>query len=162
MMVKAEIGTIAVALVVAFAAGRWAAPTKVVYHATSVTADKKTESINTDSNQNKHIETKVTQSDSKDGTKVVVTEITEDDETVRAKTSNTSEETQKTETRDKTVIYNSPKVTISALAGLSVHDLSVPSPVYGASVSKQVLGPISAGIWGLSNGVFGLSIGVSL
>jgi len=50
---------------------------------------------------------------------------------------------------------------VSALAG---YDFSKPKdlvPIYGVSVSKQVLGPWSIGAFGLTNGIIGLSIGVT-
>lgn len=34
-------------------------------------------------------------------------------------------------------------------------------PVYGVSVSKEVLGPITIGAFGLTNGTIGLSVGVN-
>jgi len=50
---------------------------------------------------------------------------------------------------------------VSALAG---YDFSKPKdlvPIYGVSVSKQVLGPFTVGAYGLTNGIIGLSIGVT-
>ena len=33
-------------------------------------------------------------------------------------------------------------------------------PVYGVSVSKEVVGPVTAGLWGLSDGTVGISVGL--
>jgi hypothetical protein len=48
------------------------------------------------------------------------------------------------------------KLSLSALAGTDLR-----SPVYGAHVSKEILGPVSVGIFGLTNGTFGASIGLN-
>lgn len=34
-------------------------------------------------------------------------------------------------------------------------------PVYGGAITKDVLGPISLGVWGLTNSTYGVSLGVS-
>lgn len=47
---------------------------------------------------------------------------------------------------------------VSILVGL---DVSRQTPVYGASITKQVLGPITVGAFGLTNGSVGGSIGIS-
>lgn len=46
---------------------------------------------------------------------------------------------------------------------LAAYNFQSPSEklVYGLSVSKEVLGPITAGVFGLSNGTIGLSIGLN-
>ncbi len=33
--------------------------------------------------------------------------------------------------------------------------------VYGVHISKQFIGPISAGLWGLNNGTIGVSVGIN-
>lgn len=47
-----------------------------------------------------------------------------------------------------------PDWRVSGLVGLSRQDL-----VYGASIERRVLGPVHAGVWGLSSGAVGLSVG---
>lgn len=48
---------------------------------------------------------------------------------------------------------------LSALAG--VDSLNRFKPIYGAAVTKQVLGPITIGAFGMSNSVVGLSVGIT-
>ncbi len=48
--------------------------------------------------------------------------------------------------------------TLQALAG---YDIGTTSLVYGISISKTVLGPISVGVWGLSDKTIGASIGLT-
>lgn len=44
---------------------------------------------------------------------------------------------------------------------LGALDLSRGIPVYGLQVSKEVLGPVTAGVWGLNNGTIGVSVGLN-
>jgi hypothetical protein len=48
---------------------------------------------------------------------------------------------------------------ISVLTGYS---LDTQTLVYGASITKPVLGPVSIGVWALTNKTFGASVGVDL
>ncbi len=74
-------------------------------------------------------------------------------------TTTITDHTQHTETSSKSaVVIASPKINISALVGT---DLSQPGikPIYGVSASKEFLGPITLGAYGLTNGVVGISVG---
>lgn len=51
------------------------------------------------------------------------------------------------------------KTNISALAGIDV--TSRPQPIYGISVTREFIGPITVGAWGMTNGVVGLSVGIN-
>lgn len=53
------------------------------------------------------------------------------------------------------------KTNISALAGYDFTHVRALTPVYGVSVTREVLGPITVGAFGLTNGVVGISLGVS-
>lgn len=46
-------------------------------------------------------------------------------------------------------------------AGAGVHALRFQEPIYKVEVAKDILGPLNVGVWGLSNGTIGLSIGFS-
>ena len=48
---------------------------------------------------------------------------------------------------------------ISALVGVDLPNSL--KPLYGASFTKQFLGPISIGAWGLTNGTLGVSVGIN-
>jgi hypothetical protein len=45
---------------------------------------------------------------------------------------------------------------LSVLAGTDIHALK---PIYGLSIQKELIGPLTFGIYGLNNGVIGGSIG---
>jgi len=68
--------------------------------------------------------------------------------------------TDKTDQSSTSVIANARKtLNISGLASLDLSTRSV-MPVYGASISKEILGPVTVGVFGLTNGVIGVSIGL--
>lgn len=53
---------------------------------------------------------------------------------------------------------SSPKTTVSALAAIDIH---TKLPTYGASISHELIGPISVGVFGLTSGVAGVSLGIT-
>lgn len=68
----------------------------------------------------------------------------------------TEHETQR---QTETIIPKRSTVNISALIGTELtHGIQ---PLYGLSVSKEVLGNITAGVYGLNNGILGVSIGLN-
>lgn len=52
-----------------------------------------------------------------------------------------------------------PVINFSALAGVEMNNKY--QPLYGISVSKEIIGPVTGGLWALSNGTLGVSIGVN-
>lgn len=73
---------------------------------------------------------------------------------------NTKQTTDKTDQSSTSVIANARKtLNVSGLASLDLSSRSV-MPVYGASISKEILGPVTVGVFGLTNGVIGVSIGL--
>ncbi len=140
-----KIALIIAGLLVAFAGGYYLAPSKVETKVVEI--EKKT-----DTERDKHRETTTTETVKPDGTKQVVTIMVEDTNTKR-----------KTETKEDTKSVSAPaprpRISLSALGGLPV---SYPfTPVFGAHVSKEILGPITIGAWGLSSMTFGISMGVN-
>lgn len=64
----------------------------------------------------------------------------------------------KTDIKTDIKYTSQPRTNISGLVGI---DFRTSKPVYGGSATRQILGPISVGVWGLSNASGGVSIGVS-
>lgn len=57
-------------------------------------------------------------------------------------------------------VGNKPKVNVSLLAG--VDSLSrLNNPTYGISFNKEFIGPITIGAFGMTNGLIGVSVGMS-
>lgn len=72
-----------------------------------------------------------------------------------------------TETEDKTTKKNekesaskpvSPRTNVSLLVGMDWNDRT--KAIYGGHVSRQFIGPIRLGVYGLTNGTFGASVGI--
>lgn len=143
---------VGLAVLVAFASGRWLAPTKVETVTKTVEVDKKS----TDTDVSTHQNTTTVVTKKPDGTVTTTTSVTND----TAKDKQTVVELDKSSVTDKTVTRSSDKVTISALGGIDTRG-GVNPMVYGGSVSKPILGPVAVGLWGLSNMTFGASIGIS-
>jgi hypothetical protein len=129
-------------ILVSFAFGRYSAPT--IPNSTTKTETQKDVQKDTDT----HKTTTVTETP--DGKKI--TTIIEDTTTK----SNSQTDTKKDQTiqAPKTSVIN-----ISALAGLDTGRGFVPT--YGISASKELIGPITVGAFGLTNGTIGLSVGVN-
>lgn len=62
-------------------------------------------------------------------------------------------------TVDTQIKPKQPAINFSALVGSDVNKHF--EPIYGISVSKEFVGPVTAGIWTLNNGTIGLSLGVN-
>lgn len=159
MQTKAKIIISSVSLLAAFAFGRYSAPEKVKTETKTVEVEKKTEDTKTDVDKNRHKETKVVEVTRPDGSKEKTTEVTEDTNVFKKTDQSTTDNTTKSAEESKETTYAAAKVTISALAGANVSSLSV--PVFGASVSKPILGPIAVGLFGFANGLAGFSIGLT-
>lgn len=90
----------------------------------------------------------------KDPTGKEVTIITEDSKTTTDKIEKSIADKNQTVTPQKRSTLN-----ISALASMNFLNGFV--PVYGASVSKEILGPITVGVFALTNSTFGISLGLN-
>lgn len=157
MSLKLKIGLCCVALLVAFAAGRYGTPERVRTEIKYVEVEKKTEDKTVDAD--KHKETKTTVVTKPDGSKESTTVVTEDSS---SKTNDhKTDESSRTKDQTKEIIYAQKRLSISALVG--ANSLFPPAPIiYGGHVTYSLFGPINIGAWGLSNLTFGISLGVSL
>ena len=59
---------------------------------------------------------------------------------------------------------SSPKANVSLLVGTNTlkTDFLSSQIIYGVSVNKEILGPVTIGAWGLTNKTFGVSVGIGL
>ena len=140
-----------VALVVAFAVGRWSAPDKVKIQ--TVEVEKKTDDKKVAVDD--HKVTTIIETDGPNGVKTKKTVISDN--------SNTQVEDKKTDdltkTTTKEVDKSTSKITISALAAMNLTKPGLPT--YGASVTRPILGPLTVGVFGLQNGTAGVSVGLT-
>lgn len=159
MTTKTKLIIAVVALLAAYAFGRFSAPTKVITETKIVEVEKKTDKTKSDTKKEVHRTTTTTETIKPDGTKTVTTVVKEDSNSDSKKNSSSTDNTTKSSDTIKEVIRDTSKVTVSALAGVNITSLSI--PVYGASLTKPILGPIAIGIWGLTNSVGGVSLGLT-
>lgn len=158
MDTKYKIAIGVVGLTTAFAVGRYTVPERIKIEIKTVEVEKIVYKEKEDTNTKKHKKTVVTEITKPDGQKEKHTEITYDEDKEKKKQTDSTTDTDKTTDTVKEVVKGDSKVTISALGGF---DFSSKSTVFGASVSKPVIGPITIGIWGLSNASCGASVGLT-
>jgi len=139
------------ALLVAFAAGRWSSPEKVITK--TVEVEKKTE--NKQVVVDDHKKTTIVEVTKPDGTKTKKTVITDNRDT-KVDDKKTDDITKST---TKEIDRSTSKVTVLALASMNITSPGV--PIFGAAITKPILGPITVGIFGFQNGVIGASIGLT-
>ena len=134
---KNKIIGIILAILLSFAVGRY-----------SVTSNKTTDIVvNKDKKVEEDTHTKTVIVKEKDGREVT---------TIEQDTSTKSDTTTKSE--NKTVVAsNSGKLNVSLLGG---YDFKQKELNYGLSISKQFIGPVTLGAFGMNNGVIGVSVGI--
>ncbi len=153
---KTKIIIVSVALLVAFAFGRYSAPEHVKIETKIVEIEKKV--VDTDTLRDRHREVVIKEIVKPDGTKEKVTTTVEDSNTSRK--TRTEEETSRTENRSEEITRGS-KVTLAALIGSPLRLNSSFEPIYGGIISKPILGPITVGVWGMSNKTAGFALGLT-
>lgn len=152
MTLKSKILALVGGLLIAFALGRYSAPGGQSTASTSTTTQ--TQTTDTTKNRDTHKHTQVTHTKDADGKETTVTVVDEDTTVVTDKKQDKVTDEKKTE-----VVQARKTLNVSALAGVDVRDLT--TPVYGVSVTKEIAGPITIGAFGLTNGVVGISLGIS-
>lgn len=143
LSIKTQIIIVFVLLLFGFSFGRYSAPT-----IPNTKTDTKTDT-NTNTDTNSHKVTVITK-DPKTGQET--TTITEDKNTETKKVTDTKTDT----------IVTAPKssvINISALAGLDTARGFIPT--YGISANKELIGPVTVGAFGLTNGTIGVSVGLN-
>lgn len=154
MDIKKKIAIIIVLCVTSYAVGRYGTPTKIVTK--TVEVEKKIFVENKKENIVDHSKKKVVVVQKPDGTKVTTITVKSDIDTNQQ--TSEKELTDIKISKESSKIYDSSKVTLSALAGF---DFRLGQMVYGGMVSKPVLGPFTLGAFMLSTPIVGLSVGLT-
>jgi hypothetical protein len=144
---KLRFGLAIAMLLGAFVAGRYSATQKPEVKTVSSVQDVTKEASNKDTHS--VTTTKVIQQP--DGAKE-----TDTTTTVDTVAHNTDVITDTSKVTTDVIPPKTNTVNVSALAAIDNW-----TPYYGVSVSKQVLGPITVGGFGLTNGTLGISIGIN-
>ncbi len=134
--------------VVIFVAGRYS----VYQKSTEVKKVIQTET-QTETHKDKHEVSHTVTTKLPDGTETTVTDV---DSVVVSDHGRSTSSTTKMESVSNN--ENRKKTNVSAIVAV---DFRNPTPVYGVSVSKELLGPFTIGIVGLTNATVGLSIGLN-
>lgn len=137
-------------LIIGVGIGHYSRPDKVTETSKSVTTDDKTIVTKEDDKKKTVIVEKP------DGTTVTI--ITDDDKKSTDVKDDKTTDIEKT----KETINNSNSFNISLLAG--EHDITNPlqPSIYGVSLNRRFVGPVTVGLWALSDKSAGFSIGLSL
>lgn len=145
-------------LVCGVAMGYYATPQKIKIETRVIEVEKKTESTKTRTTKDKRKETVVTKPD---GT---VIKTVEDSTTNRDTESDKEEQRKRLENKSEERSREGRLISLSLLTGVPISlssGVGFGSIVYGLHGSATVLGPISLGVWGLSNASGGFSLGVN-
>lgn len=159
MTTKTKIIISAISLLVAFGFGRFSAPTKVIKEVETKIVEVKVEDTKTDTSRNRRVEKIITETTRPDGTKVVETRIVDASQTERSTEKETATNRTESSRNLEVVERDSGSTSISVLAALG-KDSSFTTPIYGAHAQRRILGPISVGVFGLTTGVVGASLGL--
>ena len=145
---------------VCIAGGRYLTPVQVKIETKTITVEAKTEDKTTNEEKNTHEKKVIVEADKPDGSKTITTtvEVVNNDTTVG--TDKAVDDIKSDKEMTKTVTKESSKLHLSFLTGINVINPSQ-GLIYGGEVSKDILGPLSIGIFGLSSGTAGCSIGLS-
>lgn len=160
MQTRNKVILIAIALTTSYAVGRFSAPEKIKIETKIVTVEKKVTDTDTTVDKDRHKKVVVVEETKPDGSKTKTTTITDDTTTKSDKKTKETDAVVKKEDQVKEITRPSSKVTISAMGGVNLSLAGNPL-VYGASVSKTILGPISLGAFYLTPGITGLSVGLT-
>lgn len=153
-------GIVIILMLVAFGAGRFASPTKVVTKVEEKVVNKEVVKWKTKTviEETKNKEIIITKTVKPDGT-VVETKRIVDKGTV-SKDSSKDSQTEKESSKSKITVEvkekSPPSWTISGLARYKDGGVD-----FGASAYKRVLGPVGVGVFGIQKGEIGVSMGFS-
>lgn len=155
---KYQVALAGVVILTAFAFGRYSAPEKIKIVKETAEVDNKKKDSETDVNKTTNKKTTIVEEVKPDGTTKKTTEIVEGTETNKQKTVSEDSQSIKTSKETKEIIKDTGRLNLGLLAGAAVTDRKL---IYGAYLSRNVLGPITLGVWGFNNATFGASIGLS-
>jgi FtsZ-interacting cell division protein ZipA len=149
MSTKVKVIIAVIVLAVTFATGRWSASQKTTKTTEQVTqTDVKADVKDT------HTKTTITETKQPTGVDTTVTVIDQVQDDKSTENDNTKTQIQQTVTPT-----SKSKLNISVL-GAEDFSKGFTEPTYGLSISKEVLGPLTVGAFGLMNGTVGISVGL--
>lgn len=154
METKTKILIVTGVCLVSFATGRYTVPTKTKIETKTVEKVVYKEKDDTKSDLKKHVVIVTKKKPS--GETETKTDITYDKKTDEKKDVAAIDNKA---TDSVKIIEKAAPLNLNALVGVDVHN---GQSTYGISASKNLIGPIQTGVFGLTNGTVGVSIGLSL
>lgn len=159
MDTKTKIIVCTASLATAFAVGRFTTPSKVITETKIVEVEKKVEVVKETKAKDKKKTTKTVIKISPSGEKTITKEQVSETKSQTDKGSVSSTDSSKSSDESKKTTNNNSSLNISVLAGKRLGDPLEPI-AFGGHVTKNVIGPVTIGIFGLSNMTFGASVGL--
>lgn len=147
-----------VALVVAFAFGRYTAPDRIEIKREIVTVEVENKQTQKDQSIDQNKKTTEIHVTRPDGT-TFKKKITQTEKKTDTQLNQTIEREKDTTQRESKVVETSRRLSVSVIAGPDFTNFAAPI-VFGGHISRPFIGPISLGIWGLNSGVGGMSLGL--
>ncbi len=148
----------AVALATSFAFGRYTVPQKIEIRHEVVTVEVEKKDTHKDQQTEQNRKTTETEITRPDGTKVR-RKVTETEKKTDTEIKQTVERERDQKVTDSKVVTTFQGLSVSFIAGPNFTDLGS-GYVYGGHISRPFLGPVSLGVWGLSSGHGGISLGL--
>lgn len=129
----------AIIIVISYATGRYMAPQKIKTEIHTVEVEKEVTKV-----EHKIVKIK----ENKDGSK----------ETIIVTDSSSNQRSKEKDSFASKEVTVRDTLNISVLGGIS---FPLSQPVIGISAQKNLIGPVTMGLWGLSNGTVGASLGLN-
>lgn len=148
MTLRTKILIVALALLTSFALGRYS-----VSNPHTITSSQKSADTKVTDDKDTHTQTKIVESKAPDGTSTKTTII---DTVVTDKKDFNKQVTSSSQT--EIIPQKTGTLNLSIMAG---YDYQHDQTVYGGIVTKEFLGPVTMGLFGLTNGVVGATIGLN-
>jgi hypothetical protein len=162
MTTKNWIITVVIVGATGVAIGRYTVPKKVTIQTQTVATDKVNTKTDDKTNVKKHKDEVIVTVKKPDGTVETTTKISEDTNTGKDIAATTSVDTTDKSDTKKETISQSGHLNLSFMVGANPFNFTgSPGVIYGGHVTRDILGPINIGIWGLSNGSCGASVGLT-
>jgi len=156
MNTKTKILVVIVYTLVIFAVGRYTVPTKVIEKTHNDQETTKNKNTNVKEKKDRKKTTVITKKPNGEVVTIITDETTQDKDS----STKTNSDTKKESDTFKEIVKASP-LNISALMGANLSSKEF-QQIYGLSVNKQLIGPITVGIFGFNNGTLGVSVGINL
>ena len=138
----------------AFSLGRYTTPVEIKEVTKTVEVEKKKTEVEKETQKDVHRVERIIRKP--DGT--TETTIQTDSSTKSTKNVTSQTDAQAQSETSTSVVRAGARTRVAGVAAIDIYGRS--GPAYGVEVSRSILGPISVGGLGLSNGTFGLSLGL--